>query len=369
MWFFFGIFTLVGATVWGLKTRLAARWRGIPERLGQHRFDSEERRHKGRLILVRLGIQGPAGLHFRVRRERLHDRFFKWLGVSTEIQTRNTELDRAVYIESDARATAVLLKRNPNLRAALFELFSFARMHRLRRVSLRCVHRRVWVEFRPKAESDLFAAKTHLVPLLHTIAAGLECLDLPTEYRRDRFIWRAAAILAFSTSTLLLGMLGLMIAAIGRTDILDPKLLFVACLVPTVLIIGAAVTLVLAWLIGSSRAHTVALEFALIGGMGIAMSTYSLAREANIEFDQKPASRYVLTHIDTEDVISRRRGRERHRYYLLCSDWRTGREGYPLRLQISPVTYRQLVGNESAAIYIRPGLLHFDWVEKIEPAW
>jgi hypothetical protein len=113
----------------------------------------------------------------------------------------------------------------------------------------------------------------------------------------------------------------------------------------------------------------VALEFAFVGGLGIAMCAYSLAREANIEFDPKPASRYVLTHIHTEDVISRRRGRERHRYYLLCSDWRTGRAGHSLRLQISSGTYRQLAGVDSAAIYVRPGLLHFDWVEKIEPAW
>jgi hypothetical protein len=369
MWFFFGIFTLVGATVWGLKTRLAARWHGYPERLGQHTFDSEEVRKKGgRLTWVRLGIQAPAGLHFRVRRERVHDRFFKWLGVSTEIQTRNPALDRAVYIESDARATAVLLKRNPDLRAALFEVFAFAKAHRLRRLSLRCAHRRLWIEFSPKVERDLFGTKAHLVPLLLTIAAGLECLDLPAEYRRDRFIWRAAAVLAFSTSAFVLGVLGLMRAAVGRTDILDPKLLFAACLVPTVLIVAAAITFVLAWLIASSRAHTVALEFALVGGLGIAMSTYSLAREANIELDPNPASRYVLTHIDTAHFISRGRlNSERHTYYLLCSDWRTGREGRPLELQISSGTYRQIVGHESAAIYVRPGLLHFDWVEKIEP--
>jgi hypothetical protein len=75
----------------------------------------------------------------------------------------------------------------------------------------------------------------------------------------------------------------------------------------------------------------------------------------------------VLTQIHTEDRIRRRRGRERHSYYLHCSDWRTGREGYPLRLQISSATYRQIVDQDSAAIYVRPGRFHFDWVEKIEP--
>jgi hypothetical protein len=369
MWFFFGIFTLIASTVWNLKTRLAAAWSGFPDRLGKHTFDLQEVRHKHRLRLVRLGMKAPAGLHFRVRAERSHDRFFKWLGVTSEIQTRDAEFDRKVYVESDARATGILLRRNPQLRAALVNIFVYAKARRLRRMRLRCANRRVWLEFSPKVENDLFAAKTYLAPLLQTISSGLACLDLPIEYRRDRFVWRAAAALAFSTATLALGAFGIM-RSTGRTDILEPGLLFAACVIPALLAAAGGIVFLLGWLIASSRAHTVMLEFALVGGLGLMLGTYALAREANMEFDYYPAIRQVLTDVYTEHRVTHgRRGRKYHHYYMHCADWRKGHEGRPLRLEINSWTYDRLQGSHSAVIYVRRGLLRFSWVEKIEPSW
>jgi hypothetical protein len=370
MWFFFGIFTLIAATVWGLKARLAATWRGYTDQIGPHRFDLQEVRHKERLRLVRLGMKAPAGLNFRVRAERSHDRFFKWLGVTSEFQTRDAEFDRRVYVESDARAVAILLKRNAQLRTALVNIFVYAKARRLRRMRLRCANKRVWLEFSPKVANDLFAAKTYLAPLLHAISSGLECLDLPTEYRRDGFVWRAAAALAFSTATLALGAFGLARSMMGRTDILDPMLLFAACLIPALVLTAAGIAFLLAWLVASSRAHTVILEFALVGGLGLVLGSYALAREANMEFDFRTATRHVLTDTRTEHRITRgRRGRKHHHYYVHCTDWRKGHEGMPLRVEIHSSTYRRMQNSTAAAIYVRPGLFGFDWVEKIEPIW
>jgi hypothetical protein len=370
MWFFFGIFTLTAATIWGLKTRLGAKWSGSLERLGRHSFDIQEVRHKGRIRLVRLGTQAPAGFHFRVRRERAHDRFFKWLGVCTEIQTDKAGFDRTLYVESDARATGILLKRDAELRFALLKIFTVAKAMRLQRMRVRCAERRVWLEFRPKNEDDLFAAKNELVPAVQAISSGLGSIDLPSEYKRDRFVWRAAAVLAFSTATFILGFAGLTRSIVGRTDILEPTLLFAACLIPAVLLVIGGITFILAWLVGSSRAHIVLLEFAVVGGIGLIMSTYALAREANMDFDFEPSTRYELTNIQTEHRTTRgRRGRKHQHYYLYCPDWRNGHEGRRLRLEISSSTFYEMKDSRSAAIYIRPGLLGFDWVEKIEPAW
>jgi hypothetical protein len=368
MWFFFGIFTLIGATILGLKVRLAAAWSGFPDTVGKYTFDLQEIRNKDRLALVRLGMKAPAGLHFRVRAERPDDRLYKWLGVTCEIQTRDIDFDRKVYVESDARATAILLKRNVQLRAALFNVFAYAKSHRLRRMRVRCANKRVWMEFSPKVEHDLFAAKNYLAPLLQTISAGLACLDLPIEYRRDRFVWRASAALGFSTATLALGVVGL-IRSTGRTDILEPGLLFAACVIPALLASAGSIVFLLAWLIASSRAHTVIFEFALAGGLGLLLSTYALAREANMEFDFYPATRHVVTDVYTEHRVRRgRRGRTHHSYYMNCADWRRGYEGHPLRLEIDSRTYALLQGSHAATVYARPGLFHFAWVERIDPA-
>jgi hypothetical protein len=367
MWFCFGILTLIASTFWGLKVRLATNWSGVPERIGGNIFSVRERHNKYRPVSVRFGTAAPAGLHFRVRSEGAHDRFFKWLGVCTEIQTRDPIFDQRLYVESDARAVAILLKRNAQLRSALIEIFACAEKRRLRQMCLRCSSQRVWLEFSPDDVHDLSNVKMDLAPLLSTISAGLKCIDIPTEYTRDRFVWRAAAALAFSTGTLVLGVFGILRTGYGSTDIVEPKLLIMACLIPALLMTAAGTKILVAWLAASSRAHTVILECILVGGLGLLLATYALAREVNVEFDFHPATR-VVSKVDPIRVTSSGRyGRTANSsYYIYCRDWRPGHEGR-LRLKISYSDYYLLSLKRTAAIYVRPGLFGFEWVEKIEP--
>jgi hypothetical protein len=365
MWFCFGILTLIASTFWGLKLRLATNWSGVPERIGGNIFSVRKRRNKYRPVSVRFGTAAPAGLHFRVRSEGAHDRFFKWFGVCIEIQTRDPIFDQRLYVESDARAVAILLKRNAQLRSALIKIFACAEEHRLRRVCLRCSNQRVWLEFSPDDEGDLSSVKMDLAPLLSTISAGLKCIDIPTEYRRDRFIWRAAAALAFSTGTLVLGVFGIMRTGLGSTDIVEPKLLIMACLIPALLLTAVGTKVLVAWLAASSRAHTVILECTLVGGLGLQLATYALAREANVAFDFHPATRVVTNVTPISEFSGGRFRGGSSRYYIYCRDWRSGHEGR-LRLKISASDFYELSLTPRAAIYVRPGLFGFEWVEKIE---
>jgi hypothetical protein len=106
------------------------------------------------------------------------------------------------------------------LRAALVDIFTYAQTWQMRKMRLRCANERIWLEFLPKDEGDLFPAKTYLAPMLHIISSGLECVDVRAEYKRDRFVWRAAAALAFSTGTLALGVFGLTRSIIGRSAVI-----------------------------------------------------------------------------------------------------------------------------------------------------
>jgi hypothetical protein len=368
MWFCFGILTLIASTFWSLKWRLATHWSGVPERIGGNLFSVRKRRNTYGPDSVRFGTAAPAGLHFRVRAEGVHDRFFKWFGVCTEIQTRDPIFDQRLYVESDARAVAILLKRNAQLRSALIEIFAYAKERGLLRVCLRCSNQRVWLEFSRADEGALSNVKMDLAPLLSAISAGLKCIDIPNEYRRDRFVWRAAAALAFSTSTLVLGVFGILRTGLGSTDIIEPKLLIMACLIPAFLITALGTKILVAWLAASSRAHTVILECLLVGGLGLVLATYALAREANVEFDFHPATRVV----SNVELILEMSGGGRHGggrsflYYIHCRDWRPGHEGR-LRLKISASDFYELSLTHTAAIYVRPGLFGFEWVEKIEP--
>jgi len=370
MWFGFGLITLIVAVIVGLKTRLAARWKGVAHSHRDGPYQVQEVRNKNKLVMVRIGVDTPKPFNFVVRHERFHDRMFKWIGVTLELQTKDAEFDRKLFVESDARGVAILLRRNPELRKALVAISAIAKSNRLRRMRVRCLHGRLWVEFRPKDESVVYGVTQALVPLLHELKNGITAHRFTVEELRDPFVWRAAAVLALSTASLALGVYGLLRSAFGRTDIIDSGSLFTACAVPGVFAAGCVLITVMWWLGSTSRAHTVMCEFILVGGAGFILSTYALAREANIDFDFGAAETVVLSNVRAEHKVSRgRRGRRHHHYYLHTADWRPNHAGEHLRLEISEANYHTLANTKEAVVYVHRGALGFEWIEQIRPAW
>lgn len=370
MWFGFGIITLVLATIASFHVRIAARWKGTSTFHKEGSYELQEVSNKGRIVKVRIGVTAPEHFNFTVRAERPHDRMFKWLGIATEIQTRDPQFDRTLYVESDARGVAMLLKRRPELRKALIDVFSQANEHGLLAVRVRCLRRRLWVEFRPKDGNVVHAVVRGFVPLLHRLREAISSHELAARDLHDPFVWRAAAVLAVSTSSIVVGGLGLTRALIGRTDILEPSSLFFACAIPGALLALGALLGIVGWLGGSSRAHLVLIEFTLVGVAGFALSGFALGREMNIDLDSRPAKAYVLSNVTTEHKITRgRRGRKNHHYYLHTQQWQPSHRGAYRTIEITKTDYLALQNARQAVIHVRPGALGFEWVERIEPSW
>jgi hypothetical protein len=366
MWFAFGLITLVVALVCNLHTRMLARWSGSLRALQRGlSYEYNEVRQQGKLRLVRMGLAAPGGYTFKARKEGMHDSLFKFVGVSVEMQVQDQKFDAAVYLESDAKALGMLLAENDDMRAALLSVFEVADALKLRRMRVRCLQKRLWVEFSPAQEESIGEAARRLVPSLNVISKALK-KGPDASALNDPFVLRAAILLSISSASAILGTYGLLRATMGHTDILDISGLFIACLTPGLCALGVFLLFVLVLLGQSSRAHLVLLEALLVGGYGFLMSTFALAHDADIAFDVRPAHIRTLSHFRVEDNVSSGRRGKHHRYYLYTEDWRPSHTGETLRLEIDHGVYDALNGKHEAKIETKPGALDYEWVGAIQ---
>jgi hypothetical protein len=211
MWFGFGLITAILAFVLAMRMRRQANWGGDTRWLddqGRQTYEYDVVTSKdGAVTKVRMGVSAPRGLQFRVREEGKHDAFFKWLGICEEMETADAAFDERLYLESDAIAICYVLQRQASLRESILRIFDAARGLDLKRLQLRCMGGRLWVEFKPGG-GGCAAAAPRIVPELVTVAGALQHRRLDADNAHDPFIWRAAALLSASTATAVLGGLG-----------------------------------------------------------------------------------------------------------------------------------------------------------------
>jgi len=368
MWFAFGLVTLLLGFTISMIARSRAGWKGDRRGGGEvPAYEFQQVFYKKRLTRVRIGMPAPKSLQFRVRKERGHDRFFKAMGISVEIQVSDPQFDDAVYLESDVEALGWMLMQNSELRAAIVNIFLQADASRFKKVLIRCSHGRVWIEVAPRDAEAVIAADS-LATHLGVLAKALTTHRTMLEQQEDPFVRRAILVLSISTATAVLGIYGLIRGGTGRTDILDSWQLFVACVVPGAIGLGIFVALIVAFLGRSSRTHLVLVEAVLVGGVGFVLGLFGLAREMNVEFDPSPAQSIEISGARTEHKITRgRRGSRNHHYYLHIADWRVSRQGAPLRLELSSEQFRQLENQRNVTLHVKSGSLGFEWVESIVP--
>jgi hypothetical protein len=367
MWFGFGLITLLVAFFVSIHSRTSAKWSGEQRHLkSQQRYYYRETRQKGRLQRVRIGIDAPPNFQFTARDEVGRDRFFKNLGIASELQLHDDEFDDDVYLEADAKGVATLLSESKQLRTTLLEILRYARQHDLRGMRIRCAHQRLWLEFLPKREGALFTYEKELVPMLYQLTEGMKNSRLTERQLHDPFVWRAAMLLSISTASAILGGFGLMRGIAGRTDIIDAWPLFYSSVTAGLVITALFVVAVFKILGRSSRTHLVLIEGVLVGTIGFCFSMYALAREANITFDIQRPQVHELRDINVEHVVSHGR-RTHHNFYLHTADWRAKHVSEPLKLEITRAEYDRLEGKNSALVYGRGGALGYEWIERVVP--
>jgi hypothetical protein len=367
MWFAFGFVTLIAGTAYLLYWRWSVAWTGISLVAGGIRYHRELVMAKDRVAAIRAGVPVPKGYRFELKRESATDRFFKWLGLSVEYQFGQDGFDKLVYVASNDDHLFNRLANSPALRAAAVELFQTATpKHRLRGVF--CAHGQLWVDVRngnrlfgeDSDAGELSRIAEHLLPHLEQMAKSLREV-VPTTgapEARDRFLFRAIALLSVSSGLAANGVVHLLRTSLQSDAFtIDTRELWTYATVLGALVIGSLLVATVLWLGRSARAHLILIELALVGSFGAVLTSWVELRDINMELDTAASVAREALIVDRYVSRSRKGGT---RYYVKIRNW-TSRDGDTRSIQVSSSFYSQASMGRALLIDEYPGRIGIRW--------
>jgi hypothetical protein len=372
MWFVFGFISLIGFVAYSLHQRVTAKWIGTRSVVRHKPFEYEvlvkriDRSDKTKSVGLRIGVTAPTVYDFSFKPEKWRDWLSKRIGFSVEYQTGDAEFDKAVYILSNDARIHVTLSQNAALRADILRVFRIVAPRSAVLKEVRCSGGRIWIHYKLKTELDrakISVLAEQVVPALSRLAADLgraTVAGAPQLY--DRFILRAAIILAISTGLALNGVAHvarLLFVPIPFT--VDNSTLILWSLYCGAALLALLVLAVVLFLGRSARAHVVLLEVLLVGSVGAVLTSFVELRDLNMEWDQQPAMRYEVT------TVSKRisRGRRSRTYYVTISGWPN--KNNASEIKVSSSLYHHTDRGGELELLQKPGFLKIPWVAALMP--
>jgi hypothetical protein len=310
-----------------------------------------------------LGLATPSPLEFECKAESWLDRFFKWCGLSVELQLGQDAFDRAVYLVADNPAVLEALRREPDLCDRLIELFRKPLHEGFRVHRVVCRGGKFRVEFRQSSiassEHVLFAKAA---PLIRRMWAALP-ERLPEGHSgADPLFLRSVIVMAFSTGLAIHGGEHVYrLLLIDDVTTLDVWPLMTVGLVAGGLLLALQLMLAMALLARSSRLHLIMLELLLVGSFGALSTGVVEVRDINIGLDASESTPYATQVLDLRTSRSRRGGTRR---YAVVAPWGTEAGG---RLRVDYDDYHALVVGEPATIHVREGYFGMRWIAGVRP--
>lgn len=372
MWFVFGFISLFGFAVYSLHQRVTAKWIGTRSVVRRKPYEYEllvnhlDRGDKSKAVGLRIGVTAPTVYDFSFKPEKWRDWFSKRIGFSVEYQTGDAEFDNAVYIVSNDARIHATLSQNAALRADILRVFSIVAPHSAELKEVRCSLGRIWVHYKlknPLVQSKLPVLAEQLVPALNRLAADLgraTVAGAPRLY--DRFVLRAAIILAISTGLAMNGAAHLArLYFIPMPFTVDNSTLILWSLYCGAALLALLVLAVVLFLGRSARAHVVLLEVLLVGSVGAVLTSFVELRDLNMEWDQQPAARYEVTTV-SKRISKSRRSRT---YYVTISGWPNKNNTSEFR--VSSSFYHRTDRGAKLELLQKPGFLKVPWVAGLLP--
>jgi hypothetical protein len=367
MWFAFGFVTLIAGTAYLLYWRWSVAWTGTSLVARGIRYQRELVMAKGRVAAVRAGVSVPKGYRFELKRESAGDRFFKWLGLSVEYQFGQDGFDKLVYVASNDDHLFNRLANSPALRAAAVDLFQTATpKHRLRGVF--CSHGQLWVDLRngnrlfgeDTDAGELSSIAERFLPHLEQMAKSLREV-VPTTgapETRDRFLFRAIALLSVSSGLAANGVVQLLRTSLQSDAFtIDTRELWTYATVLGALVVGSLLVAKVLLLGRSARAHLVLMELVLVGSFGAVMTSWVELRDINMELDTGAA---VVREAPIVERYISRSSKGGTRYYVKIADW-SSHDGDTRSIQVSSSFYGRTSVGRALLIDEYPGRLGIRW--------
>ena len=363
MWLFIGAITLLCACVYAGRKRHAAQWNGLPYTVRDSAFLASFEGQGSWRFRPCLGLATSSPLEFECKAESWLDRFFKWTGLSVELQLGHDAFDRAVYLIADNPAVLEALRREPDLCDRLIELFRKPIDQGFRVHRVVCRRGKFRVEFRQTSiASSEYVLFSRAAPLIRRMWAALP-ERLPEGHSgSDPLFLRSVVVLAFSSGLAIHGGVHLYrLLIFDSVTTLDLWRLLTAGLVAGGILLALQLLLATALLARSSRLHLIMLELLLVGSFGALSTGVVEVRDINIDLDTSEATPYATRVLDLRTSRSRRGGTRR---YAIVEPWADQEGG---RLRVGYGDYRALTIGAPATIHVREGYFGIRWIESVRP--
>jgi hypothetical protein len=358
MWTVLGLLCLAAFAVASGISRWNVDWSG--ERSGPGRF--KRYTNKGKLMLLRVGMETPSELDFELKRESWIDGLAKSLGISREPQVGSSRFDELVYVISDDTRLTALLRQDPQLLMRVQRLvgtgvngFEFKR--------LVCRRGQLWVNLKPTASvANEYGEVQWALGELQALSDALPALAPFKQRSLDRRFLHAVLVLGISGGLALNGVLQLVRLSLTHFPFtVDDGQLWSLALPLAVAIVCALLFTTLLLLGRSARVHLVLGQVLLFGGFGAIGTAFTELRDYNMEADPGPP--VTLQAAVLGKHISH--GRRSTSYYVELSDWNGG--GRRQSVQVSSPEYRRFDYGMTVQVRQWPGALGVRWVESINP--
>lgn len=365
MWFIFGIISLLTFTFYFGHKRYESNWVGMPASVSGKKYTHHTSFNKGKTQFIQLGCHTDASIDLTIKAETILDRFFKFLGISIEHQVGKDSFDEALYIINDHSVVCDILSQSEALQSEITRFVDACKRNKFVFKELHIRNKRIWAKVIPISKDNAPEATSiakDIVPLLHLIS-DLFKANLPKSSPAliDPFYLKAAVFLAISTGMAIMGGIHLVTLWFIKTPFIVEwgKLFSMSLTVGTVLIV--AIIIIMFMLLGrTARTHLVLIELLTIGYFGAISSTFTLARDVNIEWDKSPPQQHIVKVHNKSSVRHRRSSS----YYLHVDDWTS--PGQRKKLSVSSFNYSSFKIGDSVEIDQYPGYLGFAWVDDIK---
>jgi hypothetical protein len=258
--------------------------------------------NKGRTRLYAdVGIDTDDVVYFSITGERWYHRLLKGMGLASELQTGDLELDGKIFFMTDTPDHVWQLMQDKNFSARMRHLFLTLNIK-----ALRWYGSRLWVRT-PVIDSTSFneGYKNDLIAALRDIAAGFAKNPSYGGSSDDRLLpprFAGLLLMAAHAAFFSVACFGL-IPALVETEELLSHAHWIGIAAPAgVVALGIWLSLTVFFVGGTSWMPLVVADFVLFGIVGIFATSFFLTREVNIALDTHPAE--VMTRaVSYQDCV------------------------------------------------------------------
>lgn len=317
-------------------------------------------KNKNSVVATEFRFHFETPVLFKISKETSLDRFFKKMGISTEIQTGDTSFDSSIYLASDSFTFQSKIMNDETLRKVITLLFQAGCKY------IQCDGRVLKIVFpSDRASESLLKSQSVQVKKLFN-----QFTKIPVNQFQDHFAIKALIVEGIIWSIFTYSCLSFFNWIFVQEDVHINKI--------KIAYLGVALGLIVTVIIcagvfytfrGSSRGHRIFIESFILLLLGLPVGGIGLFCDLNTQLDRSLAKIIEADIVSVEERVSRsRRGRKNISYHLaLSTKQNIDNLLIPRNLKISRETYHAIKAHDSVNIELGEGYLKQVWIRSIKP--